>query len=193
MLIGRAADATVRPAFRWLVGLIAVSAAVLLLWAVYLALSLPASVSARHWPVAWTGLDVVIAAGLAATAWLAVRRDRRMAFPAVSTATLLIVDAWFDVCTAPAGSPLVMAAGLAATAWLAVRRDRRMAFPAVSTATLLVVDAWFDVCTAPAGSPLVMALADMCAEISVAAGCLALTTAVWRSTAYGAVPQGDAR
>jgi hypothetical protein len=145
MLIGSAADAAVRPAFRWLVGLIAVSAAVLLLWAVYLALSLPASVSARHWPVAWTGLDVVIAAALAATAWLAVRRDRRMAFPAVSTATLLIVDAWFDVCTAPAGSPLVLA------------------------------------------------LADMCVEISVAAGCMGLTAAVWRSTASGAVPQGDAR
>jgi hypothetical protein len=145
MLMGRASDVAVKPAFRWLVRLIAVSAAVLLPWAAYLALSLPASVSARHWPMAWTGLDVVIAAGLAATAWLAVRRDRRMAFPAVSTATLLLVDAWFDVCTAPAGSPLVMA------------------------------------------------LADMCVEISVAAGCLALTAAVWQSTAYGALPQGDAR
>jgi len=82
---------------------------VLLPWAAYLALSLPASVSAQHWPVAWTGLDVVMAAGLAATAWLAVRRDRRLAFPAVSTATLLLVDAWFDVCTAPAGGPLAMA------------------------------------------------------------------------------------
>jgi hypothetical protein len=145
MLMGSAPDEAVKPAFRWLVRVIAVSAAALLPWAVYLALSLPASVSARHWPVAWTGLDVVMAAGLAATAWLAVRRDRRMAFPAVSTATLLLVDAWFDVCTAPAGSPLVMA------------------------------------------------LVDMCGEISVAAGCLALTAAVWRSTSLGAVPQGDAR
>jgi hypothetical protein len=102
-------DGVARPAFRWLVRLIAVSAVVLVPWAVYLALSLPASVSARHWPVAWAGLDVVMAAGLAATAWLAVRRDRRIAFPAVSTATLLLADAWFDVCTAPAGGPLVMA------------------------------------------------------------------------------------
>ena len=59
--------------------------------------------------MAWTGPDVVMAAGLAATAWLGVRRDRRMAFPAASTATLLLVDAWFDVCTAPAGGPLVLA------------------------------------------------------------------------------------
>jgi hypothetical protein len=72
-------------------------------------MTLPASVSARHWPLAWTGLDVVMAAGLAATAWLAIRRDRRLAFPAVSTATLLLADAWFDVCTAPSGGPLLMA------------------------------------------------------------------------------------
>jgi hypothetical protein len=109
MLFGRPSDEAARPSFRWLVRLLAVSAAVLVPWAAYLALSLPASVSARHWPVAWAGLDVVMAAGLAATAWLAVRRDRRTAFPAVSTATLLLVDAWFDVCTAPAGSPLAMA------------------------------------------------------------------------------------
>lgn len=109
MLLVRAPDGAFKPAFRWLVRLIAVSAVVLLPWAAYLALSLPASVSARHWPAAWTGLDVVMAAGLAVTAWLAVRRDRRVAFPAVSTATLLFVDAWFDVCTAPAGAPLAMA------------------------------------------------------------------------------------
>ena len=53
--------------------------------------------------------EVLAAAGLAATAWLAVRRDRRLAFPAISTATLLAADAWFDVCTAPAGSSLVWA------------------------------------------------------------------------------------
>jgi hypothetical protein len=145
MLLGIAPDEATRPAFRWLVRLIAVSAAVLVPWAAYLALSLPASVSARHWPVAWTGLDVVMAAGLAATAWLAVRRDRRLAFPAVSTATLLLVDAWFDVCTAPAGGPLAMA------------------------------------------------LADMCVEVAEAAGCLALTVAVWRTFSCGEVPQGDAR
>jgi hypothetical protein len=109
MLLDRAPDGAARPAFRWLVTLIAVSAVVLLPWAAYLAMSLPVSVRARHWPMAWTGLDVVMAVGLAATAWLAVRRDRRLALAAVSTATLLLVDAWFDVCTAPAGGPLVIA------------------------------------------------------------------------------------
>ena len=145
MLLGKAPDRATRAAFRWLVRLIAVSAVVLVPWAAYLALSLPASVSARHWPAAWVGLDVMMAAGLAATAWLAVRRDRRMAFPAVSTATVLLVDAWFDVCTAPSGDPL-----------------------------------------APA-------LAGMCVEVAEAAGCLALTAAVWRTAPCGAVPQGGAR
>jgi len=140
MLLGRASDEAAKPAFRWLVRLIAVSAVVLVPWAAYLALSLPASVSARHWPVAWAGLDVVMAVGLAATAWLAGRRDRRMTFPAVSTATLFLVDAWFDVCTAPAGRPLAMALG------------------------------------------------DMCVEVAEAAGCLALTVAVWRTSVCGAEP-----
>lgn len=40
---------------------------------------------------------------------VAFRRDRRLAFPAVSTATLLFADAWSDVCTAPAGRPLAWA------------------------------------------------------------------------------------
>lgn len=109
MLFGKVPDDPAGHVSRWLVRLIAVSAVVLLPWAAYLALSLPASVSARHWPVAWAGLDVVMAVGLAATAWLAARRDRRVAFPAVSTVTLLLVDAWFDVCTAPAGGPLLTA------------------------------------------------------------------------------------
>jgi hypothetical protein len=145
MLLRRAAGGATSPAFQWLVRLIAVSAVVLVPWAAYLAVSLPGSVSARHWPVAWTGLDVVVAAGLATTAWLAARRDRRTAFPAVSTATLLLVDAWFDVCTAPAGGSLVLA------------------------------------------------LADMCVEVAVAAGCLALTAAVWRAPASGTARQGGAR
>lgn len=98
------------PVFRWLTGLVAVSAAVLLPWAGYLAATLPHEITARHWPLAWTGLDVAMAAGLAATAWLAVRRDRRLAFPAGSTAALLLADAWFDVCTAPAGAPVTWAA-----------------------------------------------------------------------------------
>lgn len=109
MLPGRAPDGCAAPAFRWLVRLVAVSAVVLVPWAAYLADTLPSSVSARHWPLAWTGLDIAMAAGLGATAWLAIRRDQWLAVPAVSTATLMAADAWFDVCTAPAGRPLALA------------------------------------------------------------------------------------
>jgi hypothetical protein len=49
-----------------------------------------------------------MAAGLGATAWLAIRRDRWLAVPAVSTATLLAADAWSGVCTAAAGRPLAL-------------------------------------------------------------------------------------
>jgi hypothetical protein len=106
---GRAPDGYATPAFRWLVRLVAVSATVLIPWAAYLANTHPPSVSARHWPLAWTGLDIAMAVGLGATGWLAIRRDRWLAVPAVSTATLLAADAWFDVCTAPAGRPLALA------------------------------------------------------------------------------------
>jgi len=95
--------------FRWLTRLIAGSAVILLPWIAYLAETLPSSVSARHWPLAWAGLDGAMALGLALTAWFAIHRDRRLAFPAASTATLLVADAWFDVCTAAAGRPLTLA------------------------------------------------------------------------------------
>lgn len=101
-----------RPPRRVLSGLTAVvtgSALILLPWIVYLAMSLPPSVSARHWPLMWTGLDAATAIGLAATGVLATRRDQRVAFAAASSATLLLADAWFDVCTSPAGHPLAFA------------------------------------------------------------------------------------
>ena len=89
--------------------LVTTSAIVLLPWIVYLAVTLPPSVSARHWPLAWIGLDSFMAVGLAVTGVLAFRRDRRVAFAAASTATVLFMDGWFDVCTAPAGRSFVFA------------------------------------------------------------------------------------
>lgn len=89
--------------------LVTASAIVLLPWIVYLAATLPPSVSARHWPLVWIGMDSAMAAGLAVTGVLAFRRDRRVAFAAASTATVLFMDGWFDVCTAPSGRSLVFA------------------------------------------------------------------------------------
>jgi hypothetical protein len=81
----------------------------LLPWIAYLAATLPPSVSARHWPLVWIGLDSVMVIGLAATGVLAFRRDRRVAFAAASTATVLVMDGWFDVCTASSGRSLMFA------------------------------------------------------------------------------------
>jgi hypothetical protein len=94
---------------RRLVAFVLTSAVVLLPWIVYLAISLPPTASARHWSVVWVGLDAGEAIGLAATGWLAFRRDRRVALVAVSTATMLFFDAWFDVCTSPAGQSYAFA------------------------------------------------------------------------------------
>jgi hypothetical protein len=89
--------------------LVTVSAVILLPWIAYLAATLPPSVSARHWPLVWIGLDSVMAVGLAATGLLASQRDRRVAFVATSTATVLFLVGWFDVCTAASGRSLMFA------------------------------------------------------------------------------------
>jgi len=89
--------------------LVTASAVILLPWIAYLAATLPPSVSARHWPLVWIGLDSAMAVGLAVTGVLALRRDRRVAFAAASTATVLFMDGWFDVCTAPSGQSLAFA------------------------------------------------------------------------------------
>ena len=69
-------------------------------WLVVLAMSLPGSARAAHWSVAWVGLDAMEGVGLLVTGWLLIRRDERYSQTAAITATLVLVDAWFDVTTA---------------------------------------------------------------------------------------------
>jgi phosphoribosylamine--glycine ligase len=108
----------------------------LLPWLVYLAVSLPPSPVAWHWPAAWAGLDGMEAAGLACTGVLMLRRDLRYRLTGAATAALLVADAWFDVTTAPPGSgeltSLLMAAlaelpTAALCAWLACSGLRALA------------------------------------------------------------------
>ncbi|WP_377271694.1 hypothetical protein [Peterkaempfera sp. SMS 1(5)a] len=109
---------------------------VLLPWLCVLATGLPATATAAHWPLAWIGLDALEAAGLIVTGVLASRGDVRHALAATATATLLVIDAWFDTTTATAGSDLDMAAAMACCAelplaalcvWLAIRALGRRA------------------------------------------------------------------
>ena len=86
----------------------------LLPWCAVLAVTLPASAQAQHWALAWTGLDGAEAAAALVTAMLLCRGDRRASLPAAAAGTLLLLDAWFDVCTSAPGAGHAMALAEAA-------------------------------------------------------------------------------
>jgi hypothetical protein len=92
--------------------------AVLLPWVIVLATSLPARYGAAHWAAAWVGLDTLEAAGLITTGLLALRGDRRLSAAAAATATLLTVDAWFDMTTSATWSDFRLALAMALCAEL---------------------------------------------------------------------------
>ena len=105
----------------------------LLPWSLLLGLTLPATAEAQHWSLAWAGLDCAEAVAALATAVLLRRADSRAGLAAVAAGTLLLVDAWFDVCTSPPGLDHALAVTeacclelpLAAAAfWLALRATR---------------------------------------------------------------------
>ncbi|GAA0607883.1 hypothetical protein GCM10010174_26400 [Kutzneria viridogrisea] len=93
----------------WQVFVLAAAAGLLVPWTVLLGVTLPPVAQAEHWSLAWTGLDALIAVGLAGTAWLAHQRDIRVVLPATATATLMVFDAWFDLCTAAPGPDFSLA------------------------------------------------------------------------------------
>ncbi|GAA4482935.1 hypothetical protein GCM10023191_003740 [Actinoallomurus oryzae] len=99
---------------RWVgLGLIG-SGLALIPWLFVLAVGLPASTTAAHWSTAWVGLDGLEALGLITTGVLLNRRDPRRCLAATVTATLLTVDAWFDVTTAAPGADRATAVAMAA-------------------------------------------------------------------------------
>jgi hypothetical protein len=93
-----AAESPEHIAPRWLGGLFALTAVALVPWIIYLSFVLPRR-TIDHPRTAWVGFDIVLVTALAITAILALRRSNLVAMPAVATATLLLVDAWFDVTT----------------------------------------------------------------------------------------------
>ena len=95
------------PSRRWLrrtrdlwVGLTVTSAAVLVPWVVYLALTLPREYAAQNWDRTWVGFDLLLVAMLAATAVLGWLRRQLVVLTSFATGVLLVCDAWFDVMTA---------------------------------------------------------------------------------------------
>jgi hypothetical protein len=86
---------------RWAGPLFALLSVGLLPWIAYIAISLPARQLSPNYDVAWAGFDLLLFGGLVSTAYFALRRSRYLSSAATSTATILIVDAWFDVMTSP--------------------------------------------------------------------------------------------
>ncbi len=103
-------------------------------WCVVLSLTLPRTAQAENWSLAWTGLDAAEAVAALATAVLLARDDSRACMTAAAGGSLLMVDAWFDVCTSAPGLERTLAISEAvlvevplacAAGWLAVRIFRR--------------------------------------------------------------------
>jgi hypothetical protein len=93
----------------WVGVLFAAAALILVPWVVFLVHALPSDHRSAHWDIAWGGFDTALAlllVGVAVAAW---RRSPWLEGAATAAATLLFVDAWFDILTASSRSELVTA------------------------------------------------------------------------------------
>jgi hypothetical protein len=84
---------------RWMAPLFAVLGAGTVPWTVYLSLTLPDHARTHNYRLAWVGFDVMLILAMLMTAFLAWRGRPLAGQAAGCTATMLIVDAWFDVTT----------------------------------------------------------------------------------------------
>jgi len=89
---------------RWTGPMFALFSVCMLPWIIYIGVSLPSRQLSPNYDIAWAGFDVLLACGLATSAYFALRRSRYLSAAAAATATLLVVDAWFDCMTTPADS-----------------------------------------------------------------------------------------
>ena len=106
------AENRTNPVPRWVAPGFALAAVCTVPWVVFLAASLPAT-SRVNDRLAWVGFDVGEVVMLALTAYLAWRGKAKVALAATALATMLVVDAWFDVNTSTAGAERDMALGFA--------------------------------------------------------------------------------
>jgi len=98
---------------RWVAPLYLAMSLVLLPWIALLARTLPDRAESQNYRLGWVGFDVLLALAMGRTGYLAWRGSPFVVNVASATTALLVVDAWFDVTTAPAGEPLVQACALA--------------------------------------------------------------------------------
>jgi hypothetical protein len=126
---------------RWIVPFFGLAALLLVPWVVLLVVALPSAHRAAHWDIAWAGFDIALALLLLTVAVAAWRRSPWLEGAATATATLLFVDAWFDVLTSSTRAELVVSIGEAALVelplailclLLARDAERRLRAPALS-------------------------------------------------------------
>ena len=86
---------------RWAGPAFVLFSVVMVPWTIYLGYSLPSWQESPHYDIAWAGFDVLLLVMLASTGYFALRRSGYLAIAAAATATLLVVDAWFDIMTSP--------------------------------------------------------------------------------------------
>ena len=77
-------------------------------WVIFLAITLPRHATFAHYRGVWVGFDTALVAVLALTAYLAYRGRPWVALSSTAAATMLLVDAWFDVMTTPRGHGLLV-------------------------------------------------------------------------------------
>lgn len=98
----------VRMVPKWVAPAFALFALVTVPWIFYLAASLPDLVRV-HDRAAWVGFDIGLVAMLTLTAVCAWRGSTRVALASTATATMLVVDVWFDVWTSQRSADLEIA------------------------------------------------------------------------------------
>jgi hypothetical protein len=96
------------------------AALLLVPWTIGLARALPCHYVSAHWGVAWAGFDTGLAVSLALTGVAVLRGAAWLDRAAVATATLLAVDAWFDVLTAGSAAAVALASAEAVAVELPV-------------------------------------------------------------------------
>ena len=75
----------------------------LVVWTIYLGWVLPRTYVAGNWRLAWVGLDSAQVVVLLFTTWAAYRRRVIIIFFATASASMFLIDAWFDITTARTG------------------------------------------------------------------------------------------
>jgi glucose-6-phosphate-specific signal transduction histidine kinase len=87
-----------------------VVAALLVPWTLYLAVTLPRHYSAHHYWLGWVGFDLALVAVLAVTGVSLARGKPALSRYAAVAATMLVMDAWFDVLNAATRTDFLVAA-----------------------------------------------------------------------------------